>query len=201
MQPAKIRLSPEETALVLDPHWILTKRSVMEKTGALMGTLADVYRTVALNTQGLPEDLAGQFPKISRGENYQGMPYMILDYPAVFDRTHVFAVRTFFWWGHYFSLTLHLKGRYLDHFLPSVLVWLSKVEQNEWHVSISDKEWVHDVHGGDYAIVSKFQHPDWSTMVNRPFVKVVGVLSLEQWDNLPELLKDRFSTLVGSLVA
>ncbi len=35
----------------------------------------------------------------------------MLDYPRAFGRDSIFACRTFFWWGRFFSLTLHLAGR------------------------------------------------------------------------------------------
>ena len=41
--------------------------------------------------------------KISRGENYRGLPYLILDYPAYFSQKDIFAFRTMFWWGHFFQ--------------------------------------------------------------------------------------------------
>jgi len=59
-------------------------------------------------------------PRISKGENYKGLPWVVLDYPRCFGRDDVLAVRTLFWWGHYFSVTLHLKGSYKEMFLPVI---------------------------------------------------------------------------------
>jgi len=56
-------------------------------------------------------------PKISRGENYLGLPYLVLDYPRLFRPDAVLAIRTFFWWGHFFSSTLQLSGGYKTEFL------------------------------------------------------------------------------------
>jgi len=199
MQRAKIRLSAKEMALVLDPAWILTKRSVMGKTAVLLGSLADGYRVHTLAAWGLPDHLKGRFPKISRGENYQGLPYMILDYPAIFDKTDVFAIRTLFWWGHYFSLTLHLKGEYLGLYLPKVIRGLQKPSPTTWYVSVSENEWVHAVQKEDYVNARDISGKEWIGIAERPFIKVVSILSLEQWDDLHSLLETLFLEILGWL--
>jgi hypothetical protein len=61
--------------------------------------------------------------KISRGENYQLLPYIILDYPSYFSRNNIFAVRTMFWWGNFFSITLHLSGDHKINLLITILLF------------------------------------------------------------------------------
>ena len=51
-------------------------------------------------------------PKISKGENYKGLPWLVLDYPRYFNKEDIFAIRTLFWWGNFFSITLHISGKY-----------------------------------------------------------------------------------------
>src|ERR1700744_546088 len=123
---AKVRLSAEEMRLVKDPAWILTKNSVMAKVVEMMAGLSEEYKPVwaggmARLGERSPEDvgmetmlmaLMRKEPKISKGENYKGLPWVMLDYPRVFGREEVFAIRTMFWWGHGFSVTLHLKGKF-----------------------------------------------------------------------------------------
>src|SRR5882762_9510184 len=119
MDAAKVQLSKEERTLVMDPGWILTKNSIMGKVGALFAELSGrMQASYQLPTDGLPLNWAT--PKISRGENYKGLPWVVLDYPRAFGREDVLAIRTLFWWGHYFSVTLHLKGKYKELFLPVI---------------------------------------------------------------------------------
>ena len=190
MQRAKIQLSVEEMALVKDPQWILTKRSVMEKVGVLLGDLAAGYRPLA------PDPWKDRFPKISRGENYRGLPYMILDYPAVFDRNDILAVRTLFWWGHYFSLTLHLKGRYQRLYSGRVLEGIRSSAQGGWRVSVSDDEWVHAVHDSAYVPAE-----EWEPGVSegKPYLKTAVMVPLENWEQAPSLLEERFQEIMGWL--
>ena len=67
----------------------------------------------------LPEEVLIQSPKISRGENYNGLPYVMLDYPRCFGKEDVFAMRTMFWWGNFFSITWHLKGKYSKEYIAA----------------------------------------------------------------------------------
>src|SRR5580704_6024625 len=119
---ANLQLSPEEIRLVTDPAWILTKNSVMGKVVAMMAALSEDYKEIWGERPG-GGGVAAAFtagPKISRGEHYRGLPWVMLDYPRAFGREDVLAIRTMFWWGHTFSVTLHLKGRYQQLFLPVI---------------------------------------------------------------------------------
>src|SRR5882757_1606169 len=169
MDAAKIRLSKEELALVMDPGWILTKNSIMGKVGTLFaelsGELQESFKLQAISlrqivnksglqlaTDSLPLELPLNWatPKISKGENYKGLPYMVLDYPRAFGREDVLAIRTFFWWGHYFSVTLHLKGRYKTLFLPVIQERIALLAAAGFHISVSEDEWRHELDADHY---------------------------------------------------
>src|SRR5688500_20050079 len=112
MDLAKIQLSQEELVLVQNADWLLTKNRIIGKVYEMFGMLvADVQMMPEKNSVLLPEIFAAS-PKISKGENYMGLPYVMLDYPRCFGKSDTFAIRTMFWWGNFFSVTLHLKGRY-----------------------------------------------------------------------------------------
>src|SRR6185437_142624 len=104
---AKLRFSPEEIRLATDEAWILTKNSGMEKIVHLMAELSGEYRVIWAEAHISGEEDPGS-PKISRGENYRGLPWVMLDYPGVLGRDDVMAIRAMFWWGHAFIVTLHL---------------------------------------------------------------------------------------------
>jgi hypothetical protein len=54
--------------------------------------------------------------KISRGENLDGLPWINSDAPGIFKKQDVFALRFLFWWGHHYSITLHLGGNFIRCF-------------------------------------------------------------------------------------
>src|SRR6478672_2018750 len=104
----KIQLSDVEMDLVNNTGWILTKHDIIKKVYVLFGELSEsMHKELASFEKYLPAEVFLKSAKITRGENYKMLPYVILDYPAFFDRDHIFAVRTMFWWGNFFSITLH----------------------------------------------------------------------------------------------
>jgi hypothetical protein len=132
-QNAKIALSEQERHLLLNKDWILTKRSLMQKADVLLGmALPGIQALVALH-DWLPPELVGANPKIHRGENYLGLPYVILDYPAFFSKSGVMALRSMFWWGHFFSVTLHLSGSYKIQFQDRLWQRAQQIQRKRFH--------------------------------------------------------------------
>ena len=78
MNEAKIQLSPEELDLAENGDWILTKNAIIGKVYLLFGNLAEKMR-VELDKINWRGTLIKTSPKISKGENYNGLPYVILD--------------------------------------------------------------------------------------------------------------------------
>ena len=109
MQEAKISLSPSEFELVTNAEIILTKNRVLQKIQESLGYLGNQEQDhIEINHfSHLHEFRIG--PKISKGENYLGLPYIILDYPRYSDSEDLFFIRQMFWWGHFFSHTLQGK--------------------------------------------------------------------------------------------
>jgi hypothetical protein len=179
---AKVQFSAEEMRLACDPAWILTKNSIIRKVVALFGELSGEWRRMLANERmGLP--LGASDPKISRGEQYKGLPWVMLDYPRVFGKEDVLAVRTMFWWGHYFSVTLHLKGCYLRTYLPVIMSNRGLLEAAGFWPGTSEDEWEHDHQPGAWEI-----H-------NRHFLKVSARCELNQ----SEMLAEKFSVLANIL--
>ncbi|HEX2630675.1 MAG TPA: hypothetical protein VHM26_16780, partial [Chitinophagaceae bacterium] len=117
MDPAKIRLSSKEQELVIDAGLILTKNAIMRKAWLLLEQLQEAQQSLLLQYAPLlPAEATKTSAKISKGENYKGLPYLVLDQPRYFNRDHVLSIRTMFWWGHFFSTTLHLSGKFKDQY-------------------------------------------------------------------------------------
>jgi len=121
MDDAKIGLSAEELILVNDPQVILTKNAVIDKVYQLFGRLSIGMQERLQPMAKELDDVMDIPPKISRGESYLELPYVILDYPRYFRPHDIFAIRTMFWWGNFFSMTLHLKGNFREHYHQRII--------------------------------------------------------------------------------
>ena len=189
---AKVRLSPAEMRLVTDPEWILTKNSIMGKVVSLMAEQSERYRPIWENAV-LPDGAHPSTPKISKGENYKGLPYVMLDYPRTFGREDILAIRTLFWWGHTFSITLHLKGRYKELFLPVIQNRWKELAAAGFHIGISDDEWQHEHTPENYRPM------DSGRETGLAFLKLSASCGLDKWEEAPEILSGWFEALVTAL--
>jgi hypothetical protein len=190
---AKLQLSAEEMRLVTDPGWILTKNSIIGKVVGMFAGLSEEWRRI---WEGGPERLSlvpRSEPKISRGENYKGLPWVMLDYPRVFGREDVFAIRTMFWWGHAFSVTLHLKGEWKRLFLPVIIAQRDALAVAGFQWGVMEDEWEHGHTVGSYRPMVG-PDPD-----DRPFLKLSGTVALESWVEAPEMLTALFVSLLAIL--
>jgi len=199
---AKVQLSKEETALVSDPAWILTKNSIIERTVQLMAELSEQYepelaglrRMLTSSEHQLPANW--DRPKISRGENYQGLPYVVLDQPRLFGKEDILAIRTMFWWGHYFMVTLHLKGAMQERFAGGLELYAKELAAAGFHIATSGDEWRHELEGDNYRLL---QADSTGMEGSYPFIKLSAKCSLDRWNESPEILFGLFRTLVRAL--
>jgi len=212
MEGANLQLSPEEMRLVMEPGWILTKNSIIKKVVALFAGLSEEYRAALEGHASAPAAMASAAavpaakavaaspfgsPKISKGENYQGLPYVMLDYPRLFGREDVLAIRTFFWWGHSFSVTVHLKGTYRDRYLPVLQQRWADLAAAGFHVGISEDEWRHEHTPETYRPIVSAEGLSTSSS----FLKLSGACGLDRWEEAHEVLLGLFRVLVDVLQA
>jgi hypothetical protein len=220
---AKVRLSKEEITLVSDPDWILTKNSIMVRavdlfaglSEAMSGELRALSGQLQAASHKLQDGTVSSLPpnaftpKISKGENYLGLPYVMLDHPRLFGKEDVLAIRTMFWWGHYFSVTLHLKGQYKNLLLPVIRVHLGELVDAGFHIAVSEDEWRHEVEEGNYRPLAEATSGELRAvrkageaaidMAEHPFIKLSAKCGLDKWNEAPEILMDLFRVLLHAL--
>lgn len=196
----KIQLSEEEWNLVTNAGILLTKNRIIEKLNEFLGEIANASTAIfSPESIVLPVPAPWKSPKVSRGENYQGLPYLILDYPRFFFRNDVFAIRTMFWWGNYFSITIHLKGIFCEHFKQAILENYETLSANQFMISITDAEWNHAI-GKEYVLISEFGYETFMQKCNDDnLLKLALKLPLQNLELTGELLT-RYYQLIASVL-
>jgi len=183
-----VKLSKEEMTLVTDAGFILTKNRIIQKVYDLFGEVSQAF--TATNT-ALPPEVLAIHPKIAKGENYQGLPWVMLDYPRRFSATDVFAVRCFFWWGHFFSITLQLQGKYQHQYAPLLQ---KNLPITEWWVGTGSDAWQHHFDDGNYSNGSSA-----TDLIRLPFIKLAKKIPLSEWDNAFEFYTVQFAEITRAL--
>lgn len=197
MNGAKIRLSEEEQELISNPGWILTKNRILERITLFLSQLQTEQEKSLLSSGiRLPEEVMAHTPKISKGENYLGLPYRMLDYPRSFSSRDHFAIRCFFWWGHYFSTTLHLSGKWPVICLPGLQKTIPALLEKGALIAGGDDPWVHNLEDGSwFSLASAEGQSVLGISGKRDFLKVAIRYKPENRDILSSRLLDDFLLL------
>jgi hypothetical protein len=198
---SKLTLSAEEQQLVTNAGWILTKRKIINKVNVLFGELAVVMKTRILAEEKiLTTTIIQSTPKIAKGENYLQLPYVLLDYPRCFDKENIFAIRTMFWWGNFFSCTLHLSGSYKEMFEQAMLNNIAAIQKNSFYICINEDQWQHHFEPDNYLPTDQLTTEEVENiMIQQPFIKVTTKFSLHQWNEINVLLEKSFSDVLHLL--
>ncbi|MCY7310692.1 MAG: hypothetical protein LH619_07935 [Chitinophagaceae bacterium] len=201
MSEAKIRLSQKEMEMVSNAGLILTKNSILQKVNHLLATLQikQQQHLESLPAQ-LPDQAMSSSPKISKGENYKGLPYMILDYPRYFDKENICAIRTMFWWGNFFSVTLHLSGTPKQETEEKLITAYPLLKERDYYCYINDDQWQHHFETDNYISLTEISNTVFENLVTeKPFIKLANKIPLEQWDNAEEMLLTYFKQIIEVL--
>ncbi len=192
-----VNLSPKEMQMVQVEEFILLKHSIMQKVNSLLTECIPSVESHII--QHFPEIIQRDViqPKISKGEQYLQMPYMILDCPRIFSGQDVLAVRTMFLWGNFFSVTLQLSGKYLD-FYRDKLINADKILPSTFFISIYKDPWQHHFGTNNYTPLHSMQ--EWKNFVQQTaFIKLAEKFNLEQWNEMHERLNKCYQH-IGSLL-
>src|SRR5690606_33828992 len=137
-----ITFSEKDLLFIADSDFLRTKKVITRKVERLLieteATLKPLVQTAA---PLISEGLLVQGGKISRGENYLDLPYQVLDYPRLFSKEATFSYRTMFWWGNFFSCTLHIQGKLLHKFKSRLCKTLPEMDRGDVYFCINDSPW------------------------------------------------------------
>lgn len=197
---SKLILSSGELQLIANTEWILTKRNIIDKVNVLFGALAGSMSYTLQQQSNVAAAVIASVPKIAKGENYLQLPYVILDYPRQFEKGNFFAVRTMFWWGNFFSCTLHLSGNYKQMYQQAVISNIALMKQDGLYICINEEEWQHHFELDNYVPVSSLSEEEIASILSQQhFIKVAAKFSLHQWKEIDVLLEKTFSAMLQLL--
>jgi len=189
-------LGEYEMQLVTDSNILITKNSIIRKVYEMFGGLSEDYKKLLQEVDLiLPTEIG---PKISRGENYNGLPYVILDYPRQFGKADVFAIRSFFWWGNFFSITVQLAGEYQQKWAVPLETAIGAGAFEGWSIGSAIDPWQHHFDADNYTPIH--QHKTYG-LSDLPFIKLAKKIPLNKWDEAEIFFSENFSFLINTLSA
>ena len=190
MKETKVRLSQAERELMCNAEVILTKNRVIEKVKLLLEDLQEELVTlVQQKTITGKNQFFAKSPKISRGENYLGLPYLILDYPRNFEQENIAAIRTMFWWGKFFSITLQLSGTTRILVQRNIEECHDILSRNNYYIGVNDDPWIHHFEENNYTLIGGMPEETFRQKCRgAKHLKIARKISLSSWETMPEIL-------------
>ena len=199
----EVSFSKEELIILNDTSFLKTKIIVTEKVlNLLIETEKKLKAFVKEEKQNFPDNLLIRAGKISKGEKYLNLPYQVLDYPRFFSKESVFTYRTMFWWGNFFSCTLHLQGDALEYYRDALLQNLLHAPLADCYVCVNNTTpWEYHFESSNFVPLNQIPASKLNQILkNHPFIKISRKLPLEKSDDLPAFALDSFKLFYKMLV-
>ena len=196
----KLMLSDVELRFVNETNWVLTKHGIIATVYELFNAqvpviTAEIQKIINPDLQAL----AAAVPKITRGENYKLLPYVILDYPSIFNKEDTFALRTMFWWGNFVSITLQLAGQYKYKLLDKITAGI-KQDPSQLFICINEDQWAHHFEPANYIPATEMTYAETKAFLQQSgFIKLALKFELETWNDMPSLLKTGYTKMAHLL--
>ena len=198
IQQTKIQFLPAEMELVSSPDIILTKNAILQKIKSFFEEIQMKQQDVLKKySSQLPEEVLRISPKISRGENYKGLPWLVLDNPRHFQHNNIFAIRTMFWWGNFFSITLHVSGNNKNDLLKNLTQNASLLAKNDFYIYNGTKEWEHNIDPDSYKKLSAINEDELQKIIStNSFLKLAVKFTVESLEAVEDKLLRNYELLV-----
>ncbi len=200
-QEPKVLFSEAELQLLLNTEFFELKKMATEKIFGLFGQLHLQMKSLPVHRQfDFPKGCEIESVKISKGENFKGLPYVVMDFPRLFNRENVFAFRSMMWWGHFYSFTFHISGEEKKKYESNLLSNLQSVVGKSIFFCTALNEWNHDIQSPEYILITTESiRSIQNQMVEKKFIKLAAKFELKDLGNLTERGSETYALILQSL--
>lgn len=159
MQDTEFLLQKREVILKVEQLWLHLQKKISAKTA---------YIAAAENALGIEFQPA----KITKGENYLGLPYVVCDHPRYFKKEDIFTFRSMFWWGNFFSFSVFVLGEPLENIRTKIsLQKLLKIENA--YIGTGKNTWQYEYSPDNYTLINEIGSARASEIISaHPFMKL-----------------------------
>jgi hypothetical protein len=192
----------KEIMLLSDQSVFEMKREATEKLKLLMESVRLVLlERIEPKKLVAPSSTDFKRGQIAKGENYEGFPYVMLDFPKCFSKSDVFTYRTIFWYGHDLIFSVILAGEFLEHYRNQFKIHFDEFAKDELWISSSDVwNWKAD---GQVKIANEQRERIFRMMEELNYLKVMKRFPASVLNDEPLILREiaRFYELTEKMVS
>ena len=105
-----------------------------------------------------------------------------------------------FWWGNFFSITLHLSGINKKEAEGKLIASFNILKEKQYLYCINNNQWEHHFERGNYILLRELNKVDFENAVrDKYFIKLAYKFPLQQWDEAEQILLDCFKEIIEIL--
>jgi len=196
-----VTFSSKEISLLQDSEFLITKNTLLQKLDKMLAvTQEEIQAYINKSDFDFPEKTFTRGGKISRGENYRHLPYLILDYPRKFGRDSIFAFRVMFWWGNFFSATLHIEGKALETYRSKLLKNCPTLFGDGFFICVNNDPYEYHFEEDNYKRLERLDPQKLNTILKEgTFLKLSRKLAIREWEKLPAFSRETLELLLRAL--
>jgi len=200
-EDSKIVLSKGQLKLLSEQDFFFAKKNITEKIYRQLGELTSELQQLPLFKRiSFPEKTDIVHGKISKGENYLGLPYIILDFPRLFTNEKILAFRTMIWWGNFASNTLLISGDQLISVRENVRKNFSSLSKKNGWLCIHDSPWHHHFEKENYRRIKNLREEELREIFSKQdFLKMARKLPIDRINELTKYSLESFEVLASIL--
>jgi hypothetical protein len=102
-----------------------------------------------------------------------------------------------FWWGNFFSITLHLSGNNKIYFLDKLNNNISVLKRHGFNIYKGDEEWEHDLDPNFYKKISSINNEELNQISSaNNFLKLAIKFPIDPLEVIEENLLKNYELLV-----
>jgi hypothetical protein len=88
-----------------------------------------------------------------------------------------------FWWGNFFSITMHLEGKFLDYYRKQNIKNIGPLQNQGVFIGIGNTPWHYHYGNDNYELLADSHHKH---IEKCPFLKISKKFELNEWETFPE---------------
>ena len=190
---SKISFNNEDIEIFSDKDFLLKKKVLTDEVISLFKVISEEIKQELIKSPNLlwSSQFAG---KISKGQYYKDLPYIVSDYPRRIDKNGICLFRIIFLWGREFSCNFLITGDAFRSLIKKIENNLDLVDQNEYSYSIEGSPWEHSILEAD---LNKLNHLKNNQKINTAdFIKISRALTINRYENLHEICIKMFRDII-----
>lgn len=168
---------PNELELIKSEEFFRTKKNIFD-------IIYNQFQELNLQLEELKQQYSTLFEqyqaplngKISKGENYDGCPYIVLDNPRIYLPNNILACRTMFMWGKYFVATFIFRHADANSHFKFIENFVDKHMNENDYMMTGNAMWQHHITGDNYIGLKDLDLKNFEMKLPIEQVKIVRVI-------------------------